>query len=340
MADPAPPVRLRNLGLVVGGGATGPSNTIVDVPGVRVGHTTLTDGETRFTGATALAFDGAGPQHPLPAALHVGNGYGKFVGATQIGELGEIETPVILTSTLSTFRAADALVTWTLDNHGPDLFSINPVVGEINDGWLSDARSRPLHEDHFLAAIGTASTTPVVLGNIGGGTGACALGFKSGIGSASRRLEYRSGAATLGVLVQANMDGDLRILGQTVRPADFGFAPASPVDARGSCVIIVATDARLSATVLKRVAARAVIALARVGARFSHGSGDYALAVSTSHSEQARTLEASELTYTFETVMDAVEEAVIDGLLAAETVTTAAGRIAHRLPHRVLHGLA
>lgn len=323
--------RLREMGVEIGSFPVGPANSIVDVHGLRVGHRTVSDGHATFSGATAIVVDGVSPSTPVRAGMFVGNGYGKFVGATQLIELGQVETPIVLTSTLSAFRAADAVVTWVLRRHGREVTSVNPVVGEINDSWLSTADPRPVTAEHVLEAIETASTEPVPMGNVGGGTGACALGFKGGIGSSSRVVDLAD-QVTLGALVQINMGGRLRALGRTVLPADHGLPAAGPEVATGSCVIVIAVDAPFDSNMLRRLASRAVYALARVGARFSHGSGDYALAVSTSHANHAVTLTNQEMSAAFEATMDAVEEAVLDALLAATTVRSANGRVARALP--------
>lgn len=331
-SDDRPRARLRQLGLAVGGFPVGPTNSIVDVRGIRVGHTTLSDGHATFSGATAIVAEGVSPARPLRAGLFVGNGHGKFVGATQVVELGQIETPIVLTSTLSTFRAADAIVTWILRQYGRAIRSVNPVVGEINDSWLSDSDPRPVRADHVLEAIDNASAGPVPMGNVGGGTGACALGFKGGIGSSSRTVVLDGQGVTLGTLVQVNMDGHLRAFGRTVLPGDCDLPVAGPGLAAGSCVIVVGVDAPMDSNTLRRIAGRAVFALARVGARFSHGSGDYALAVSTSHAACPLNLTGPAASTAFEATMDMVEEAVLDALLSARTVRSDNGHIAGALP--------
>jgi D-aminopeptidase len=332
--------RLRGLGHSVGTIPAGATNSIVDVRGVRVGHETVSDGRTVFSGVTAIVVDGVAPTSPCRAGMFVGNGYGKFIGATQIAELGQIETPILLTSTLSAFRVADAVVTWALRRFGPGLTSVNPVVGEINDHWLSAAHRRPVTEEHVLAAIDGAAATPVPMGNVGGGTGACALGFKGGIGSSSRVVAVGSEAVTVGALAQINMDGRLRALGRTILPADFGLPAAGPEAPVGSCVIVIAVDAPLDATTLRRLASRAVYALSRVGARFSHGSGDYAVAVSTSPADHTVAPTNLELSLAFEAAMDAVEESVLDALLAADPVRSGNGNFAGTLPAVSLTALA
>ncbi|WP_406729323.1 P1 family peptidase [Streptomyces sp. GD-15H] len=326
--------RARDLGIVIGRGATGPFNALTDVPGVRVGHTTVRRQPDVHSGVTAVVPDTVGPRTPLPAGVFTGNGYGKLIGTTQLTELGTLETPVLLTSTLSAFRVADALVGWMLQRPGcEEVQSLNPVVGECNDGLLSDIRARPVHEGHVRAALDGASGGPVAEGCVGAGTGTVALGFKAGIGTASRSLDLGGRRCTAGVLVQANFGGTLRVLDRTVPPRSTGIdadGPA-PVEETGSCVIVVATDAPLDARQLTRVARRAVFALARTGAAYSHGSGDYAVAFGTRPGTGAPVADA-ELGPLFEAVLDGVEEAVLNSLLAATTTTGFNGRTVPALP--------
>ncbi|MFZ4141979.1 P1 family peptidase [Streptomyces griseoincarnatus] len=318
--------RARDLGVVVGPTPTGPLNALTDVPGVRVGHATVRTRPDVHSGVTAVVPDGVRPGAPVPAGVFVGNGYGKLIGSTQLAELGELETPVLLTSTLSAFRVADALVGWVLEQPGCDgVSSLNPVVGECNDGYLSDIRSRPVREEHVRAALGGASAGPVAEGCVGAGTGTVALGFKAGIGTSSRTPEAADRRFTVGALVQANFGGTLRVLGHTLD----GPGPASET---GSCMIVVATDAPLDARQLTRVARRAVFALARTGAAYSHGSGDYAVAFTTTRPGTAPPLADADLSPLFEAVLDAVEEAVLNSLLAATTTTGHAGRTVPALP--------
>lgn len=325
--------RARQLDLVFGELGTGPHNAITDVADVAVGHTTLRDDEAGLhSGVTAISHPALAAGTPLPAGLFVGNGYGKLVGATQVVELGLLETPVLLTSTLSTFRAADALVTWVLEHHPGPPTSVNPVVGEINDSWLSSAVPRAVTAEHVHAALRAAGPGPVAMGNVGGGTGACALGFKGGVGTASRVLPGARGG-TIGVIVQANMGGTLRLGGRLLRPGDLGLRAAGPVTAEaGSCVIVAAVDFPCSALDLARLARRLVFGLGRTGARFSHGSGDYGLAFSVVPGPPSEPLPPERLSAAFEAAMDCVEEAVVDALLAAHTVRTPGGRVAHALP--------
>ncbi|MFE7232268.1 P1 family peptidase [Streptomyces sp. NPDC002405] len=325
--------RARDLGIVVGRGDTGPLNAITDVPGVRVGHATVRRPPDVHSGVTAVVPGAVGPHAPLPAGVFTGNGYGKLIGTTQIAELGTLETPVLLTSTLSAFRVADALVGWMLERPGSgEVQSLNPVVGECNDGFLSDIRARPVHEEHVRAALDGAVGGPVAEGCVGAGTGTGALGFKAGIGTASRTPELGGRRHTAGVLVQANFGGTLRVLGRCVTPRSLGLTgDPAPVTETGSCMIVVATDAPVDARQLTRVARRAVFALARTGAAYSHGSGDYAIAFGTRPEAGAPVADA-ELGPLFEAVLDAVEEAVLNSLLAATTTTGFGGRTLPALP--------
>lgn len=326
-------VRLRDLGQRIGDLDPGPYNAITDVDGVRVGHSTILDHDRGiYSGVTAIVPTRLDHACTLPAGLHVANGYGKFVGATQVAELGEVETPILLTSTLSTFRVADALVTWTLGHAPAPVRSINPVVGEINDSWLSSTVARAVTPEHVFAALDGAHVGPVAMGNVGGGTGACALGFKAGIGTASRRVDVGGRLLTVGTLVQANMDGRLRLPGRMVTPESLGLVSAGPSSAQGSCVVVVAVDTPCPPGQLARIAARGVFALGRVGAAYSHGSGDYGLAFSSSAQQCPRNLDPGALDAIFAAVMDCVEESVCDSLLAAETLCTPSGRVAHALP--------
>ncbi|NUR65770.1 MAG: S58 family peptidase [Streptomyces sp.] len=335
--------RARDIDLGVGDLPTGPYNALTDVPGIRVGHTTLIDPPRVHSGVTAIVPEGVSPGRPLPAGVFVGNGYGKLLGGTQVAELGALETPVLLTSTLSAFRVADALVGWTLDRPGNEgVRSVNPVVGECNDGLLSDIRSRPVREEHVRAALEGASGGPVAEGCVGAGTGTAALGFKAGVGTSSRRLVLTGREVTLGVLVQANFGGTLRISGRTVTPVDVGLPDPDVGPDRGSCMVVAATDAPLDARQLTRVAHRAVYALARVGAGYGHGSGDYGVAFGTRPLGEAAgpaVLPDDRLDPLFVAVLDAVEEAVLNSLLTATTTTGPHGRTRHPLPAGPLLGL-
>ncbi|WP_395570505.1 P1 family peptidase [Streptomyces sp. BK79] len=345
--DPRPPSpiapraarpRARDLGIVIGPTPTGPLNAITDVPGVRVGHTTVRRPPDLHSGVTAVVPGHVGPHSPLPAGVFTGNGYGKLIGTTQLAELGTLETPILLTSTLSAFRVADALVGWMLRRPGcEEVLSLNPVVGECNDGFLSDIRARPVREEHVHAALDGATDGPVAEGCVGAGTGTVALGYKAGIGTASRTTESAGRSFTAGVLVQANFGGTLRVLGRTLAAghADDGTGGPVPAADTGSCMIVVATDAPLDSRQLTRVARRAVFALARTGAAYSHGSGDYAIAFGTAPGTGARVADA-ELGPLFEAVLDCVEEAVLNSLLAATTTTGFGGRTVPALPPELL----
>jgi D-aminopeptidase len=312
--------RVRDLGIVPGSLPTGPHNALTDVPGVRVGQVTLHEGTRFHTGVTAIVPDAIATRKAIPAGLFVGNGYGKLVGATQLVELGEIETPIVLTGTLSAFRAADALVSYMLAQPGnEEMRSVNPVVGETNDGHLSDIRARPITEDMVLEALNSATSGPIAEGCVGAGSGTSALGFKAGIGTSSRIVA--EGGYTVGALVQANFSGTLTVLGVPI-DANEALASAREPDEStdepggNSCMIIVATDAPLDSRQLDRISRRAVFAMARVGAGYTHGSGDYGLAFSTG--EGGRFPE-DQIDPLFTATMDAVEEALLNAVFMAET---------------------
>jgi D-aminopeptidase len=317
-------MRIRDLGIVVGELPTGPHNAITDVDGVLVGHTTIDDGADLHTGVTAVVPRQLDDRRTLPAAVCVGNGYGKLVGSTQVDELGVLESPIVLTATLSVFRAADAVLSHLMARH-PDGLSFNPLVGETNDGHLSDIRRRPITEEHVLQAITGAAGGLPGEGCVGAGTGTSALGFKAGIGTSSRL----AGGFTFGVLVQSNFGGVLTVRGTPV-PAREHVEPAG-----NSCMIIVATDAPLDARQLKRLARRAVFALGRVGASYSNGSGDYAIAFGTAPAGQPP-LPDNDLNPAFTAVLDATEEALLNSLTTARTTTGFGGRTSHAVPHDVL----
>lgn len=311
--------RVRQLGIIPGSLPTGMHNAITDVPGVRVGHSTLHEGTRFHTGVTAIVPDAiaSGARTAILAGLFVGNGYGKLVGATQIAELGEVETPIVLTGTLSAFRAADALVTWMLRQPGNErMRSVNPVVGETNDGHLSDIRARPVTAAIGLDALDSATGGPVAQGCVGAGAGTIALGFKGGIGTSSRVVADTG--FTVGALVQSNFSGTLTVLGTPI-PSPY------PDDEDGnSCMIIVATDAPLDSRQLDRIARRAVFAMGRVGAGFTHGSGDYAIAFATGEGER---IADKDLDPFFAATMDAVEEALLDSVFTAETTHGVDGHV-------------
>jgi D-aminopeptidase len=335
------PARARDLGVVIGGFGTGPGNAITDVPGVSVGQATLIRGGDIRTGVTAVVPARVMAAGGLCAAgLAVGNGYGKFTGSTQVGELGVIETPVLLTATLSVYRVADALVGYMLALPGFEtVVSVNPVVGETNDGFLSDIRARPLAYEHVAAAIDSAAGGPVTEGTVGAGTGTGALGFKAGIGTSSRVLPGRLAAFTIGALVQANFSGMLTVMGVPV-PKDAALAGIDPVAAAqpderagNSCVIIIATDAPLDSRQLSRVARRALAALARTGSNLAGGSGDYALAFSTAP-PGAGPVEDGGLDPVFRAAVDCAEEAILNSLTTARTTTGYQGHTSYAVPHQ------
>lgn len=337
--------RAADLGLRVGVFPAGPHNAITDVAGVLVGHATLTEGDAR-TGVTAIRpHDGNVFRSRVPAAIVVGNGFGKLVGATQVRELGELETPILLTNTLAVWDAAATLVDYTLGLPGnEDVRSVNPVVGETNDGWLNDIRSRLLRREHFLEALTTAASGAVAEGSVGAGTGTRAFGFKGGIGTASRVLPAERGGFVVGVLVQSNYGGVLTMggveLGKQLGGHPFA-APAKPGD--GSCMIVVATDAPLDARQLERLARRALAGMARTGASFSHGSGDYVIAFSTAASvriepgkpqapRDVTLVRDAGLSPLFQAVAEATQEAIYNSLLRATTVEGRDGHVAEAVP--------
>ena len=318
----------------------GPLNAITDVGGVRVGHTTLIDGDRVRTGVTAvIPHPGNLFQEKVPGAVFVGNAFGKLAGSTQVDELGTIETPIVLTNTLSVGVAVAAAAAWTLAQPGnSDVRSVNAVVGETNDGGLNDIRGQHVTEDHVLAAIAAAREGPVEEGSVGAGTGTQCFGWKGGMGTASRTVPAGGSRYVLGVLVQTNFGGVLTIDGVPVgkRLGRYAFGPSAPGQgggdsADGSCIIVVATDAPLDARDLKRLAARAVFGLARTGSSFSHGSGDYAIAFSTAPGLRTRVGDALPATRTilpsdgvsplFQAALEATEEAVYNSLFRATTMT-------------------
>lgn len=324
--------------IVPGRFAPGPLDAITDVGGVRVGHVTLVEGDDVRTGVTAiLPHAGNLFQEKVPAAIAVANGFGKLVGYTQVEELGQLETPIVLTNTLQVWDAAAAVVEHTLGQAGnAEVRSVNPVVGETNDGWLSEIRKRPLRREHFLRALHIATDGPVEQGSIGAGTGTRALGYKGGIGTASRTVT----GFTVGVLVQANFGGRLVVDGV---PVGRLLASSASSDHDGSCMIVVATDAPLDARQLRRLARRTFVGMARTGASFSHGSGDYAIAFSTAldvriaHDNPQPTasrklVDEPRLSPLFEAVADATEEAILNALFHATTVRGRSGHVAEALP--------
>src|SRR2546425_107130 len=318
----APRPRARDLGIVVGVLPSGPLDAITDVAGVRVGHVTIAQGDSINTGVTAiLPHEGNVFRERVPAAIVVGNGFGKLMGATQVNELGELESPIVLTCTLCVPRAADAVLTWLLALPGnEDVRSANPVVGETNDGFLNDIRARPITEADVLGAIRGAAEGPVAEGAVGAGRGTVAFGWKGGIGTSSRKLPAQFGGWTVGGLVQTNFGGDLRIQGGPVgEELHRGGGGRGTGD--GSIMMVVATDAPLDHRQLERVARRALAGLARTGSTMSSGSGDYVIAFSTVRpSGRPTVIPEDALSPLFEATIDATEEAIYNSLLRAETV--------------------
>jgi D-aminopeptidase len=334
--------RARALGIVPGTLTPGPYNAITDVPGVRVGQTTVRLGDSVRTGVTAIFPHGGNPfLDRVPAAIHVGNGFGKLLGVTQVAELGELETPILLTCTLCVWKAADALVAWMLAQPGmAEVRSINPVVGETNDGYVLNAiRSRPVGERDVRAALAQAASGPVEEGSVGAGTGTVAFGWKGGIGTSSRRVEAGDSTWTVGVLVQSNFGGDLLMLGVPVGRAlgrEGVHRAGHAQGAKGSIMIVVATDAPLSDRNLGRLAARAIVGLGRTGSAMGNGSGDYVIAFSTHPAMRRRPgaaglaageLGNDEMTGLFQGVAEATEEAIYNSLLTARTVSASGGTV-------------
>lgn len=346
--------RARDLGITPGAMEPGTLNAITDVAGVLVGHTTVVTGENVRTGVTAVLPHGGNLfRDKVPGAVFVGNAFGKLAGSTQVQELGTIESPIVLTNTLSVGTAMDATVRWALAQPGNEqVRSVNALIGETNDGSLNDIRGLHVTREHVTAAITGAKTGAVEEGAVGAGTGTVAFGWKGGIGTSSRRVRQGQDTYTVGVLVQTNYGGKLTIAGVPVwkelspRASGASPSPSSP-DADGSCMIIVATDAPLDARDLERLAARAIFAMARTGSTFSNGSGDFAIAfsthaslrVGTSNTPQPKTvLPTDAVSGLFEAALDATEEAIYNSLLKAVD-TSGNGRTIRALPLEDLKGL-
>jgi len=344
--------RARELGVSVGVIPTGTLNAITDVEGVLVGHTTVIRGDNVRTGVTAILPHGGNLfREKVPGAVFVGNGFGKLAGSTQVNELGEIETPILLTSTLSVPRVADFVIDYMLALPGnEDVQSINPLVAETNDGYLNDIRGRHISRDDVFAAIKTAKSGAVAEGSVGAGTGTVAFGFKGGIGTSSRKLPQRLGGYTVGVLVQTNFGGVLSINGAPVGHELGRYYLKDELTEKqnnpdGSVIIVIATDAPLDARNLSRMAARAMMGLARTGASASNGSGDYAIAFSTAPDVRIKPLGQNErntprnlkslanddTSPLFLAVIEATEEAIYNSLFKA-TTTTGRGHTVEALP--------
>jgi D-aminopeptidase len=343
--------RARDVGVVVGVLPTGPLNAITDVAGVRVGQTTIVAGDSVHTGVTAILPHGGNLfQERVPAAIYVANGFGKLLGSTQVAELGELETPVLLTCTLCVWKAADAMVTWLLAQPGmQEVRSINPVVGETNDGGLNEIRARPVQPAHVVAALEGARAGAVEEGSVGAGAGTVAFGWKGGIGTSSRRLPESMGGYTVGVLVQSNYGGVLSINGAPVgralgryawqreletsarRPLSFGAGEISRDRGDGSIMVVVATDAPLNPRMLERVAVRALAGISRTGSSLTNGSGDYVIAFSTAPEVRRSTTSGPRavqdlpndlVSPLFQAAAEATEEAIYNSLFRATTVRT------------------
>jgi D-aminopeptidase len=363
--------RARDLGITPGTFPAGALNAITDVAGVRVGQTTIVQGDTVRTGVTTiLPHEGNLFREKVAGAVFIGNAFGKLAGSTQVEELGTIETPIVLTNTLSVGTAVEAVARWTIGQTGNEnVRSVNPLVGETNDGGLNDIRGFHVTRESIIAAITGASTGAVDEGAVGAGTGTIAFGWKGGIGTSSRVVRVQNATYTIGVLVQTNYGGKLTIAGvpvwreltpRSAAPSPSAIAPSSSAAAPsasapapstsevdGSCMLVIATDAPLDARDLKRLAARAVYAMARTGSTFSNGSGDFAIAFSTHPSlrvtnaegPQSRTvLPTDNVSALFEATMDASEEAIYNSLLKASD-TTSGGRTVRALPIDTLQGL-
>lgn len=324
--------RSREYGIVIGSYQTGKYNAITDVEGVKVAHFTLNSGNDVRTGVTAIhPYDGNIFMNKVPAAIYVANGFGKLIGITQVDELGELETPIILTNTLSVPIAADAVIDYilSLDDNYAKVRSINPVVGETNDGQLNNIQGRHIKKEHVLEAINNASSGIVEEGSVGAGTGTIAFNYKGGIGTSSRVLPDDKGGYTVGVLVQTNFGGNLTIAGIEVGK-ELKFQNEDKTG-DGSCMIIVATDAPISSRNLKRLAKRAIFGFAKTGANGSNGSGDYVIAFSTAEELRIphfandklfvgdKELRNDKITPLFEAVIEATEEAIINSIFKAET---------------------
>jgi len=339
--------RMREFGIETGIIKPGEWNAITDVPGVKVGQVTLIEGENIRTGVTAiLAHAGNIYQNKVPAAVYVANGYGKLTGYTQIEELGTIETPVILTNTLSVPTATNALISYTLSHPGNErVDSVNAVVGETNDGWLNDIRGRHVKAEHVIEAIKKAKSGPVEEGCVGAGTGTTCYGFKGGIGTASRKLPESRGGYTVGVLVQTNHGGVFQINGFPVgiRLGNYYMSRDLKDSPEGSCMIVVATDAPLDSRNLKRLAKRALLGIARTGGFYSSGSGDYAISFSTaeglrvphrspSPTMQIEILRNRNVSPLFLAAAEAAEEAILNSMFKARDMEGKDGRKVEALP--------
>ena len=338
--------RSRDIGIRIGVMQPGKLNAITDVRGIKVGHVTLIKADSVRTGVTAiLPHPGNLFQQKVPAAIYVGNGFGKLAGTTQVNELGNIESPIILTNTLNVATAIKAVVSYTLQQKGNEnVQSVNAIVGETNDGYLNDIRGQHVTDADVLKAISAATTGTVEEGNVGAGTGTICFGFKGGIGTASRLLPKKLGGYTVGVLVQSNFGGVLTVAGVPVGEELKKYYLGEQLNekADGSCMIVVATDAPLDARNLERLAKRAFMGLAKTGGIAHNGSGDYVIAFSTDSSIrvpfnapeilQQKVLSNDAVSPLFMAAIEAAEEAIINSLMAAETMKGKNGRTIEALP--------
>ena len=343
-ADERP--RARDIGLVVGTFPTGSLNAITDVTGVKVGHTTVIEGDDIRTGVTAI-IPGPGNlyTHPMPAWIHVGNGYGKLIGETQVREFGELETPILLTCTLCVWSAANALKEWVYEQPGMGEHTVNPIVGETNDSRVNNMWADPIQRDEVFEALAKASGGPVEEGSVGAGTGTQAFSWKGGIGTSSRVLPESLGGYTVGVLVQTNYGGTLTINGAPVGRELGSYSYKSQLESAGtddsqedgSIMMVVATDAPLNARSLDRIAMRAIMGLARTGSFASNGSGDYVIAFSTDPSVrrpresdvpiESKSLVNASMSPLFAATAEATEEAIYNAIFKATTVSSSRGTL-------------
>jgi D-aminopeptidase len=337
--------RLRDVGIKIGVLPTGKLNAITDVTGVKVGQITLAIGDSVRTGVTAiLPHDGNLFQQKVPAAIELGNGFGKLAGYSQVEELGNVETPIVLTNTLNVSNAAGALVEWTLGQKGNEnVRSVNPVVGETNDSYLNDIRGRHVKLNHIIEALQKATSGAVEEGNVGAGTGTVCFGWKGGIGTSSRKLPIKLGGYTVGVLVQTNFGGVLEVAGVPVgvELGKYSFKETLDKSGDGSCMIVVATDAPLDARNLKRLAKRALIGLGKTGGIMANGSGDYVIAFSTAYRvahesssalEEIKLLRNDDTSPLFLAAIEATEEAILNSLFTANTTKGHQGHTVEELP--------
>jgi D-aminopeptidase len=337
--------RPRDLGIKIGVLPTGRLNAITDVEGVKVGQITLSEGSDIRTGVTAIIPHGGNMfQQKVPAAIYIGNGFGKLAGYSQVEELGTMETPIVLTNTLSVPTAADAIIDWTLGQQGNEnVRSVNPVVGETNDGYLNDIRGRHIKKEHVLNALAQATNGPVTEGNVGAGTGTVCFNWKGGIGTSSRKLPQKLGGYSVGVLVQTNFGGVLKINGVPVGEelGKYAFKESLDKSSDGSCMMVLATDAPLDARNLKRLAKRVMLGLGQTGGIAANGSGDYVIAFSTVNrilheppqpTYAATFLNNDEVSPLFLAAIEATEEAIVNSLFMARTTTGIQGHKIEELP--------